>query len=144
MGHKNNQGQDYSELSRAKLELEYLRAEPFLTVYGEIEESLEVKQDVRKLESRIVDLNREVQARNQEIEKLKSAMKKIEPLVKFVNSFDNAEDLGRALLNMEKIAGALEELKEEALTNGAEALKKQVEKLKAEDKKKHSWSLSLL
>lgn len=61
MGHKNNQGQDYSELSKAKLELEYLRVEPFLTVYGEVEEALEIKEDVRKLESRIVDLNREIE-----------------------------------------------------------------------------------
>jgi len=60
MGHKNHQGQDYSELSKAKLELEYLRVEPFLTVYGEVEESLEVKEDVRKLEARITQLNREM------------------------------------------------------------------------------------
>jgi len=31
-----------------------------LTVYGEVEESLEIKQDVAKLESRIVDLNKEL------------------------------------------------------------------------------------
>jgi site-specific recombinase XerD len=60
MGHKNNQGQDYSELSKAALELEYLRVEPFLTVYGEVEESLEIKQDVKKLERRVLDLNRTV------------------------------------------------------------------------------------
>lgn len=60
MGHANNQGQDYSELSRPKLELEYLRVEPFITVYGEVEESLEIKEDVKKLERRILDLNRTV------------------------------------------------------------------------------------
>jgi len=60
MGHKNHQGQDYSELSKAKLELEYLRVEPFLTVYGEVEESLEIKEDVRKLEARITQLNKEI------------------------------------------------------------------------------------
>jgi len=60
MGHKNHQGQDYSELSNAKLELEYLRVEPFITVYGKAEESLEIKQDVKKLERRILDLNKEV------------------------------------------------------------------------------------
>jgi hypothetical protein len=60
MGHTNHQGQDYSELSKAKLELEYLRVEPFLTVYGEVEESLEVKEDVKKLERSIIDLNKEV------------------------------------------------------------------------------------
>lgn len=49
MGHKNNQGQDYSEVSRAKLELEYLRVEPFLTVYGEVEEGLEIREDIQRL-----------------------------------------------------------------------------------------------
>jgi len=49
MGHKNNQGQDYSEVSRAKLELEYLHVEPFLTVYGEVEEGLEIREDVQRL-----------------------------------------------------------------------------------------------
>jgi hypothetical protein len=61
MGHTNHQGQDYSELSKAKLELEYLRVEPFLTVYGEAEESIEIKEEVRKLEARTVDLNKEIQ-----------------------------------------------------------------------------------
>ncbi len=60
MGHANSEGQNYSELSRAKLELEYLRVEPFLTVYGEVEESLEIKEDVKKLERRILDLNRTI------------------------------------------------------------------------------------
>jgi len=60
MGHRNHQGQDYSELSKAKLELEYLRVEPFLTVYGEVDESLEIKEDVKKLERRILDLNRTI------------------------------------------------------------------------------------
>ena len=60
MGHKNHQGQDYSEFSKAVLELEYLRVEPFLTVYGEVEESLEIKEDVRKLENRIAELNNEI------------------------------------------------------------------------------------
>lgn len=60
MGHKNHQGQDYSELSRAKLELEYLRAEPFLTVYGQVEETIEIQEDVKRLEKRIVDFNRTI------------------------------------------------------------------------------------
>jgi len=60
MGHTNHQGQDYSEMSKAVLELEYLRVEPFLTVYGEMEESLEIKEDVRKLENRIAELNSEI------------------------------------------------------------------------------------
>lgn len=49
MGHKNNQGQDYSEIPRAVLELQYLKVEPFITVYGEVEESLEIKQDIQSL-----------------------------------------------------------------------------------------------
>jgi len=49
MGHTNHQGQDYSELSRAKLELEFLRVEPFITVYGEVEESLEIREDIQRL-----------------------------------------------------------------------------------------------
>ena len=51
MGHKNSQGQDYSEIGRAVLELEYLRVEPFLTVYGEVEESLEIREDIQRLRS---------------------------------------------------------------------------------------------
>ena len=51
MGHKNNQGQGYSEIGRAVLELEYLRVEPFLTVYGEVEEALEIREDVQRLRS---------------------------------------------------------------------------------------------
>jgi integrase len=38
MGHKNSQGQDYSQSTRPMLELEYVRVEPFLTVSGEVEE----------------------------------------------------------------------------------------------------------
>ncbi len=74
MGHTNHQGQDYSELSKAKLELEYLRVEPFLTVYGQVEESLEIKEDVRKLESRIVDLNRKIEEQKRTIEDLSKLM----------------------------------------------------------------------
>ena len=49
MGHKNNQGQDYSEIGRAVLELEYLHVEPFLTVYGEVEAALEIREDIQRL-----------------------------------------------------------------------------------------------
>lgn len=47
-------------MSRATLELEYLKVEPFLTVYREVEESLEIKEDVTRLEKRIVGLNRTI------------------------------------------------------------------------------------
>ena len=45
------QGQDYSEIPPAVLELEYLRVEPFLTVYGEVEEALEIREDIERLRS---------------------------------------------------------------------------------------------
>jgi len=61
-------GQEYSELSKAKLELEYLRVEPFLTVYSFSEESLEIKKDVKKLEARIVELNRELMEQKNKFE----------------------------------------------------------------------------
>ena len=83
MGHRNHMGQSYSELSRAKLELEYLRVEPFLTVYGEVEESLEVKQDVRKLEKIIVKLNRDVEEQKRTIESLSKVMEgKVEEITR--------------------------------------------------------------
>jgi integrase len=59
MGHANSIGQSYSELSPANLELEYLRVEPFLTVYGEIEENLAVKEEVSKLHTTIEVLSQE-------------------------------------------------------------------------------------
>lgn len=58
MGHTNHQGQDYSELSKTVLELEYLRVEPFLTVYGEVEEALEIKQDIQSLRTDLDSLMR--------------------------------------------------------------------------------------
>jgi len=56
------------------LELEYLRVEPFLTVYGEVEESLEIKEDVRKLEARIADLNKEIEEQKRTINDLSRFM----------------------------------------------------------------------
>ena len=53
MGHKNSIGMAYSEVSRAKAELEYLRVEPFLTIYGEVEETTEIKEKMSKLETTI-------------------------------------------------------------------------------------------
>jgi len=58
MGHSNSQGQDYSELSPAKLELEYLRVEPYLTVYGTVEENTEVKEQIAKFQTAIDVLSR--------------------------------------------------------------------------------------
>ena len=78
MGHRNHMGQSYSELSKAKLELEYLRVEPFLTVYSSTQESMEIKEDVRKLESRIVDLNREIGDQKMTMNKLKEKIDDVE------------------------------------------------------------------
>ncbi|MFH0897606.1 MAG: hypothetical protein V1850_06130, partial [Candidatus Bathyarchaeota archaeon] len=48
MGHVNGMGQSYSEISIAKLELEFMRVEPYLTVYGESEEISRLKTDLEK------------------------------------------------------------------------------------------------
>jgi len=53
MGHKNDQGQDYSEISKSKLELEYMKVEPFLQVYGETEELTQTREDITKLQATI-------------------------------------------------------------------------------------------
>lgn len=85
MGHKNSQGQDYSELTPAILELEYLKVEPFITVYGEVEESLVIKQDIQRLESRTVDLNKEIEGQKQTIEELsKSLVQKVEKIARHI------------------------------------------------------------
>jgi len=107
MGHRNHMGQEYSELSKAKLELEYLRVEPFLTVYGQTEENLEIKEDVRKMEARIVDLNKEIadhkratenfQKENliiqRELQLLKDILNPLQPMLEFANSFEDASAL---------------------------------------------------
>ncbi len=94
MGHRNHMGQSYSELSKAKLELEYLRVEPFLTVYGQSKENMEIKEDIRKMETRILDLNREVTEQKMKNVKMENTIKEMyqfvhrnyDPLMKFVNN----------------------------------------------------------
>jgi len=94
MGHRNHMGQEYSELSKAKIELEYLRVEPFLTVYGQSEESLEIKEDIRKMETRVVDLNREIteqKIKNMQLEAKIGSMyefvhRNFDPLLTFVDA----------------------------------------------------------
>jgi len=107
MGHRNHMGQEYSELSKAKLELEYLRVEPFLTVYGQTEENLEIKEDVRKMETRIVDLNKEITDHKRttdkfrkenlmiqrELQLLKDILNPLQPMLEFANSFESASAL---------------------------------------------------
>jgi len=103
MGHRNHMGQEYSELSKAKLELEYLRVEPFLTVYGQTEENLEIKEDVRKMEARIVDLNKEIADHKRttenfqkenliiqgELKLLKDILNPLQPMLEFASSFES-------------------------------------------------------
>ena len=60
MGHVNGMGQSYSELSPAKLELEYLRVEPYLTVYGEVDENAKTKEEVQNLRQTIGTLSQEI------------------------------------------------------------------------------------
>jgi hypothetical protein len=111
MGHRNHMGQEYSELSKAKLELEYLRVEPFLTVYGQSEEALEIKEDVRKMEARMVDLNKEITQQKIAMErkvlelegKLEVALAQnvqLKPLVYFMNLYDDYENLQRLLISI--------------------------------------------
>jgi hypothetical protein len=58
MGHKNSIGMAYSEVSKGKAELEYLRVEPFLTVYGEVEETTEIKQEISNLGTTVETLTK--------------------------------------------------------------------------------------
>ncbi len=111
MGHRNHMGQDYSELGKAKLELEYLRVEPFLTVYGQTEESLEIKEDIQKMEARIVDLNKEIADHKRTTEKfrkdnlvirkelqlLKDILNPLQPMLEFTSSFESPDAMMKFL-----------------------------------------------
>lgn len=128
MGHRNHMGQEYSELSKAKLELEYLRVEPFLTVYGQTEESLEIKEDVRKMEARIVDLNKEITDHKRtteifrrenliiqrELQLLKDILDPLQPMLEFVNSFESPDAM-MEFLNAIKERSALAKQRAESM-----------------------------
>lgn len=108
MGHRNHMGQEYSELSKAKIELEYLRVEPFLTVYGQSEESLEIKEDIRKMEIRVVDLNREITEQKMKNKELESQIKSMyefvhrnyDPLMDFVNDLSELPEFEELKMKM--------------------------------------------
>jgi chromosome segregation ATPase len=71
-------GQSYSELSTAKLELEYLRVEPYLTVYGAVEENLAVKEKMSQLETTVETLSgrvEELRLKSQIMEKENTALR---------------------------------------------------------------------
>jgi site-specific recombinase XerC/soluble cytochrome b562 len=94
MGHRNHMGQEYSELSKAKLELEYLRVEPFLTVYGQSKENLEIKEDLRKMETRIIDLNKEIaEQKSKNVELTKRVQLLSETLHPFIENIDKFEEV---------------------------------------------------
>ena len=82
MGQSNHQGQNYSELSFAKLELEYLRVEPFVTIYGEGEEikKLEAKLEkgTRQLQTIVNGLATENMTLKQDIRNLEGKVEKID------------------------------------------------------------------
>lgn len=67
MGHKNSIGMAYSEVSKGKAELEYLRVEPFLTVYGEVEETTEIKKEISNLGTTVETLTKKNVALNDQI-----------------------------------------------------------------------------
>ena len=126
MGHRNHMGQEYSELSKAKLELEYLRVEPFLTVYGQNNESLEIREDVKMLEGRIVELNRELAEQKTKFEHQMYEMEKemhevMEPA------------LHEVLRLFSKLAGqpyTPKKITFEEVTKEAERIERMVEKIK--------------
>ena len=95
MGHKNSMGMDYSEVSRAKAELEYLRVEPFLTVYGEVEEATEIKEEMSKLRTTIdilmkknVDLTERVERFEAHVQRMIELEKKIDERLQAQNRIE--------------------------------------------------------
>ncbi len=109
MGHKNSIGMNYSEVSRAKAELEYLRVEPFLTVYSEVEETTGMKEEVSKQGTTIDTLTK----RNVEINKR---------LDYFVNS--SAEKEAERKVKDEETAKEIKELKQKTTKKIAKNMKK--------------------
>lgn len=98
MGHKNSQGQDYSETDPSKLELEYLQVEPFVTVYGSSEETNEMKEDVTKLSTTVETLSKtyseRLQNQQKEIEELRSKVTFFEDtMTRFDELVRTVEDL---------------------------------------------------
>ena len=77
MGHKNSIGMAYSEVSKGKAELEYLRVEPFLTVYGEVEETTEIKEEMSKLRTTIDTLIKDGYVKDKKIEYLTQDIKQV-------------------------------------------------------------------
>ena len=69
MGHANSQGQDYSELSPAKLE--YMRIEPFLTIHGAAEELSKIEAKLEERSKQLQTIINSLATENAEI-KLKA------------------------------------------------------------------------
>ena len=92
MGHKNSIGMAYSEVSKAKAELEYLRVEPFLTVYGEVEETTEIKEEIRNLGTTVETLTKKNVERTDQINYLINSLAEKEAQRK-VNDEKNTREI---------------------------------------------------
>jgi hypothetical protein len=80
--------------------LEYLRAEPYLTVYGEAEETTEIKENITKLETRIRDQDKKIEEQAKVIDDLSNFMtKRVEEITQnLVNEWLEKSDTGKKLL----------------------------------------------
>jgi hypothetical protein len=84
MGHKNHMGMKYSEIAPATLEVQYMRVEPYLTVFSAAAgESAKTKQEISKLKTTIDVLNSRLDEQNERIKQLHEFMdKKVEDVTK--------------------------------------------------------------
>lgn len=101
MGHKPTQGQSYSETSMQKLELEYLRLEPTLTVYGNTD-------DISRLEARLDERSKKFQETidslaNENIEIKKNYKKVEDDLEKLRDKLNDYPRLEAFVLRMMKL-----------------------------------------
>ena len=80
--------------------MEYLRAEPYLTVYGEAEETTEIKENITKLETRIRDQDKKIEEQAKVIDDLSNFMtKRVEEITQnLVNEWLEKSDTGKKLL----------------------------------------------
>lgn len=122
MGHRNSMGQRYSELTRAKLELEYLRVEPFVTVYGSTEETEEVKGEVLRLRTTVETLSSELEAQKKRMEEM------VDEKVKELQEMFNTKVEKAANLAVERFMHEIEPLREEDFDLKEKSRSKKLEK----------------
>lgn len=83
MGHKGYLTDIYRIYDVEKLAEVYKQGETAVIVFGKIEESLEIKKDVKKLEQRMVDLNKEIEEQKRTINDLSKFMEsKVESITR--------------------------------------------------------------